>query len=362
MTAKSLWIVFLVGLMCSAHAQENPGAATSDAGYTVTINSKKSLTFLGSLDSFEITEAGTQAGKFLLDYLEGDPKDPALLDLSSKIYDRIIPLENYGGEYTALQWFAWYFQADEKKRKEMLSNRYVKGFFDYMAANDFDELRYYIRNKYHLAEKVQSGDPEKALDRERFLEDFILFNNPRREEWEASSKMLSVLDLEAGDTIVDVGSGPGYFSFQFSDMVGAKGKVYAEDTVKKHLDYIEGLMGQHNIDNIETVHGDIDDIKIPENVADIVFLCSLYHVIYLTSFEDVKDRFIASIKKAMKPDGILFLADNAFVTDEELSYHGPYIARGLIIAQLKYYGFDLVAEHSFIPQRYILIFKQREEG
>ena len=70
-------------------------------------------------------------------------------------------------------------------------------------------------------------------------------------------------------------------------------------------------------------------------------MCSLYHIIYTTSTEEVKDRFVASIKDALKPDGRLVIVDNAVVQDGQLPYHGPHIAKELVIGQLYYYGFDL---------------------
>jgi hypothetical protein len=90
-------------------------------------------------------------------------------------------------------------------------------------------------------------------------------------------------------------------------------------------------------------------------------MCSLYHIIYTTLTEEVKDRFVNSLKTALKPDGRLVIVDNAVVTQGTLPYHGPHIAKELIIGQLYYYGFDLAEQYQFIPQRYVLVFKKRTE-
>ncbi|QHU81890.1 hypothetical protein D3800_00060 [Microcystis aeruginosa NIES-298] len=37
--------------------------------------------------------------------------------------------------------------------------------------------------------------------------------------------------------------------------------------------------------------------------------------------------------------------------DKTLPYHGPFIAKELIIAQLERYGFQLETQYQFIPQR-----------
>ena len=64
-----------------------------------------------------------------------------------------------------------------------------------------------------------------------------------------------------------------------------------------------------------------------------------------------------SIKDAIGPNGTLFLADNGLVPPGVLPYHGPYVAKELLIAQMLNYGFELVAQHQFIPQRYLLVLR-----
>jgi hypothetical protein len=54
---------------------------------------------------------------------------------------------------------------------------------------------------------------------------------------------------------------------------------------------------------------------------------------------------------------MLVVADNDVVPENVIPYHGPRIAKELIVAQLLHYGFELVATHQFIPQRYVLKFK-----
>lgn len=336
-------------------------ASATAAGEEIVIRSKISLAHLGSLDSFEITEAGTQAGKFMLDYLEQG--DTEALKLALAIYQRLIPRENYGGEYSAIQWFGEYILSSDEEKKDMLSDRYVKSFFDYMTKDDYAVLIEFIKTKYKLTDKETTSTKE-TIDRERWLEDFILFNNPKREEWEKTSKIVDVMNIKEGDSIVDVGCGPGFYSFKFRDMVGDSGRVFSVDTNKTHLDYMQALMDKYELNNIELVHTRANTIGVPVNVADLVTMVSLYHIVYMTSTEEVKDSFIDSIKRAMKPDATLVIVDNAALDEEGnlLPYHGPHIAKELIIAQLKYYGFDLVEHYSFIPQRYILKFKLREQS
>lgn len=322
----------------------------------ININSKASILHLGSIDTFDVTEKGKEAAKLLLDTLNNN--DPEAARAASVIYDAIIPTENYGGEYTALQWFAWYFMASPEQQQRMLSDRYHREFFIFWSENDFANLKEYLERKYKLKE-FADAQTSKAQERLAFLEDFILFHNPRREEWEKTSKMMEVLNLKPGMTIADIGSGPGYFTFKFSEAVGPRGKVYAIDTVKTHVDFIQGISEKFNLNNIEFVHiPEAKNVGVEANKVDLAYMCSLYHNIYALDVEEQRVRYMKSVLDALKPDGRLVLVDNAFVDDKTLPYHGPFIAKELIIAQLERYGFRLESQYQFIPQRYILVFRK----
>jgi ubiquinone/menaquinone biosynthesis C-methylase UbiE len=63
-------------------------------------------------------------------------------------------------------------------------------------------------------------------------------------------KIISQIDVASGATVADFGCGSGYFSFEFSRVVGAEGKVYALDILPQALEAVAShakLMGMHNI-------------------------------------------------------------------------------------------------------------------
>src|SRR5206468_1093913 len=100
-----------------------------------------------------------------------------------------------------------------------------------------------------------------------------------------------------------------------------------------------------------------NDTMLPKESIDVAYLCSLYHAIYLTDLEFVQEGFINSIKLALKKGGRLVIADNDMLQTRVPPYYGPRMDRRLIIEQLKYYGFKLVDQGQFVPQRYILVFE-----
>lgn len=345
------------------------GALSQQQGPTLTIQipvtSNMSLVHVGSNDSFAITPEGRQAATHVFDALNAldrQESDQAveMAKAALAIYAEIIPRENYGGEYTALQWFCDYLISDRDKKAEMIADPFVHEFFKMFGGNDYQVLKEYLKRKYRLQD---IGDEETHTGQMRliYLEDTILFNNPRRETWEHTDELMALLDLKPGMTIADVGSGPGYYSFRFAKMVEPTGRVIAIDTVADHLKYVEQTKTNIGVTNIETIQTDGKTLGLKGRKVNAVFLCSLYHNIYAMSTAPDRDMFVNAIKEALTDDGLLYLVDNGLVQPGILPYHGPYIAKELLIAQLLNYGFDLLRQHQHIPQRYLLVFKKRPE-
>ncbi len=324
----------------------------------ITINTRHSYVHLGSLDSFDITEGGKAAGRKILEYLEGG--EPVLLEEAKHIYDGLIPNENFGGEYTALEWLCKLWLAPEESQKELLSVPSVESFYELLSADDFENLKWYLNRKYHFIEIDRKDTVSK--DRLRFLEDFILFNNPDRIRWEKTEENIPKLPVREGMDVADVGSGPGYFSFKFADIVGEKGKVYAIETNPRHLEFLRNYVDRYGVKNVEVVTSSFEGIGLaPEVRVDLVYMCSLYHNVYAAFTDEERDAFVGSIRRALRPGGTLVIVDNDMVEDDELPYHGPHISRELLISQLSYSGFRLEEQFSFTVQRYVLVFRKEEE-
>ncbi|MBK1693672.1 hypothetical protein CKO09_02800 [Chromatium weissei] len=328
----------------------------------IRVTDSNSLVHIGSLDSFDITPLGVAAATLLLKALSESDQESARAAIS--IYQDIIPKENFGGEYTALQWIAEYITGSDTAKSMMTQDRLAAEFLAYLAEDNFAKMKLYLSKKYKL--KVPSLTAEEAVNekmreigivRREALEDFILFNNPKRENWEKSSRILKLLDIKKGDTVVDLGSGPGFFSFKFAEKVGSEGIVYSLDTKDMHIEYLAMLAKKWGLKNIHAMVTSSGGFELPKHgTADIVFMCSLYHVLYAVSSQAEREGVIHSVIKALRPTGKLVIVDNGPVEKSTLPYHGPYIRKELIQAQLEAYGFKLEAMEQIIPQRYLLVF------
>lgn len=291
----------------------------------------------------------------MLTYLEDEKKNTAPLKKAIDLYEKLIPSENFGGEYTALQWLCRLWIAEPDAQKDLLSQPMVHAFYSLLSKDDFADLKMYLNLKYHFREREK--DDIAAKDRLRFLEDFILFNNPDRERWEKTRQNMEQFKIRPGDRVADVGSGSGYFTFKFADIVGSEGKVYAIETNPLHLDFLNHYVSEYNVDNVEIVTSSFSGIGLsPETKVDVVFMCSLYHNVYSAFTDYERDQFVGSIRNALDDGGRLIIVDNDLVPEDDIPYHGPYICKDLVRAQLWYYGFKMVESYQFTPQRYVLVF------
>ncbi|NEV61035.1 methyltransferase domain-containing protein [Thiorhodococcus minor] len=354
----------LVLRKAAPEAPKPPVYAVSEGQDRIAVSGSDSVVHIGSLDSFDITPSGIAAGKLLLEALTDADVEAARAAVD--LYGKTIPTENFGGEYTALQWVAEYLAGSESDRKALTQDPLAAEFLAYLAADDYQLLKNYLARKYKLQASgltVEEATDEKTREigivRRQALEDFILFNNPRRESWEKSSRILELLPLKAGDTIVDLGSGPGYFSFKFAERVGPEGVVYARDTKQMHIDYLSELAKKWDIENIRAAVSKTDGFEVDApGTADVVFMCSLYHIIYAVSSQSQRDGMIEGIVKALRPGGKFVVVDNGPVDQGKLPYHGPYIRRELIRSQLEAYGFTYEWAQQIIPQRYLMVFSR----
>lgn len=333
--------------------------------HVLNITGQKSVVHIGSLDSYDITDRGIDAAQYVYDYLCGG--DKSLAEIAIKKYDELIPEENFGGEYSALQWICEASISNESKKMEMLSDPLNRSFYHYLTDDDSKILRYYLLHKYKLgddnlrmmSDSLLEMSGEVGRTHRSYLEDYILALNPNRHKWENTSLIIENLGLKEGETIADIGCGSGYFSYQFSKLTGDNGRIYAIEIKDEHIEQLNSFILENKINNITVLKGQEDKLLLPERV-DKMFMCSLYHIMYGVTPDNERDSYLKTLVGSLKQDGELIIVDNGPVDDNTLPYHGPYIAPELIVKQLSFYGFELDDFIQIIPQRYMLKFKLKQ--
>ena len=90
----------------------------------------------------------------------------------------------------------------------------------------------------------------------------------QRDTWQRPEQILQRLNLRSGLTVVDLGSGAGYFALKMAPSVAPRGRVLAIDLRRQSLAFlwIRALLGRHW--NLHVIRGDIEDPHLPAGPVD----------------------------------------------------------------------------------------------
>lgn len=157
--------------------------------------------------------------------------------------------------------------------------------------------------------------------------------------------------LRPGMTVVDVGAGTGYYALPASDVVGARGRVYAVDVSAPLVALLrERSSGRPQL---RAVRSRPDRIPLSAGIADRVLLANLLH--------GVAPSTVAEAVRSLGPGGRLVDVDWRKATTS----FGPPIEHRLSRVQarhvLELYGLKIVDEAPFGPSHYLLVAARRTE-
>lgn len=101
--------------------------------------------------------------------------------------------------------------------------------------------------------------------------------------------------ITTGQTVIDIGSGPGYASFDLSEIVGPGGRVVAVERSARFIEAAREGVRRRGLTNITTVEADITECEIGECFADAAW-CR-----WVFSWLADPARGVAPIARALKP-------------------------------------------------------------
>jgi len=113
--------------------------------------------------------------------------------------------------------------------------------------------------------------------------------------------------IKAGETVLDIGSGPGYATLDLASMVGDRGHVVAVDRSRRFLDTLDARRRARGLDNVEIIESDLDEVKLGENIADAGW-CR-----WVLAFVMRPRELLTRVASAIKPGGV-------FISHEYFDY------------------------------------------
>jgi ubiquinone/menaquinone biosynthesis C-methylase UbiE len=126
---------------------------------------------------------------------------------------------------------------------------------------------------------------------------------PEREDEEAPSKAIDLLEVKPGMVVADIGAGSGYYASRIAKRVGPSGHVYATDIQQGMIDILERRISSEGLTNMTTILGAPDDPRLPPKSIDLAIMVDVYHELQQPQV------FLQRLKQAFKPGGRLVLLE-----------------------------------------------------
>ena len=178
-----------------------------------------------------------------------------------------------------------------------------------------------------------------------------MFNRKASSQKSKSERIIKTLSLKDGQHIADIGSGGGYFSLRFADLVGEDGKVYAVDTNQGLLDFVKKNVQKKGLNNVITVLAEEESFPVRSEKFDMIFIRNVYH--------HLPDRvqYFKSLAGLLKTGGKVVIIE--YDGSGSLNFHrifGHHVPKESIESEMSSAGYQLTEEYYFLPEQSFLVF------
>ena len=157
-----------------------------------------------------------------------------------------------------------------------------------------------------------------------------------RDSWQRPDDILRALNLRKGNTVVDLGSGAGYFALKIAPRVAPGGRVLAVDLRRESLAFLWMRAMRRGYWHVHVIHGEVGDPELPAGPVDAALIANTYHE--LTAAPAI----LNALHATMRPGARLVVVDRASRGDVAAGHHEMDAASAE--REVTEQGFELVSQ------------------
>jgi cyclopropane fatty-acyl-phospholipid synthase-like methyltransferase len=175
-----------------------------------------------------------------------------------------------------------------------------------------------------------------------------------------ADRIATVLALQPGTWVADVGAGNGEWTRELAQRVGEDGRVYSTEVDEDDVAEIRKTIKSAGLTNVTALLGQADDSGLPEACCDAILLRLVYH--HFTDPSEMR----RSLYRALRPGGLIA------VIEIEPQSHWPDLSgvpdrggHGIpardLIEEMASQGFEVVERHDpweGQSDRYCVVFRR----
>lgn len=121
--------------------------------------------------------------------------------------------------------------------------------------------------------------------------------------------VVSLADLKPGETVLDLGSGPGRDLIAAAKAVGPNGRAIGVDFTPEMIERARSTAAEAGLRNLSIVEGELERLPVPCGAVDVVISNCVINLV------DDKHRALVEAFRALRPGGRLAILDTAFATE-----------------------------------------------
>lgn len=140
---------------------------------------------------------------------------------------------------------------------------------------------------------------ERAASDFSFLIISLMHDNPLLPIFRDPYRLLKAAGLKAGQKVLEVGCGPGFFTIPAAKIVGDEGLVYAVDVHPRAIERVKEKIEREGIKNVRPMLTNASNTGLPDQSIDLAFMFGLPCIV------GGQESVISEIHRILKPGGVL---------------------------------------------------------